>query len=71
MFPFIGSIMSGNNNHDGGGKAISTTLSVWDDDAVNLDDNRGWACDFLKSCFKGNNTTKTLARIAKTLHMHI
>ena len=38
--------MSGNRDVNGGIKALSNILSVWNEDAVNFDDNGGWSCDF-------------------------
>ena len=38
--------MSGNSDGNGNGKALSTILDVWYDDAVKIDYNGGWSCDF-------------------------
>ena len=52
MFPFIDYIVSGDRNEDDSGNFLSNILCVWDDDAVNLDDNGGCSFGFYKIVFQ-------------------
>ena len=66
--------MSGDSNKNGGGKALSSILYVWDDNAVNLDDNGGWSFDFSDFVSKESMQQKqflTLPRLLKFTYEYV